>query len=112
MIKLLHRLGFKYKKPKLIPGKLDIDKQEEFKLQYSLLKGNLCRDEEIYFMNSVHPQYQTRARCGWKRKHIIGAINLKNLEVVNTDNSKVNGDSIIAFLKKLEERGLIRRRFT
>lgn len=35
VIKLLHRLGFSYKKPKLIPGKIDLVKQEEFKLQYS-----------------------------------------------------------------------------
>lgn len=118
IIKLLHRLGFSYKKPKLIPGKLDVNKQEEFKLEYSLLKGNLGKDEAIYFMDSVHPQYQTRARfgwikknvvktlpsfSGWKRKHIIGAINLKDLDVVTTDNPKVNGEYIIEFLKKLEE---------
>lgn len=115
--KLLHRLGFTYKKPKLIPGKIDLDKQEEFKLQYSLLKGNLAGEEAIYFMDSVHPQYQTRARfgwirkntvktlpsfSGWKRKHIIGAINLKDLQVVTTDNPKVNGDYIIEFLKELK----------
>lgn len=118
VIKLLHRLGFSYKKPKLIPGKLDMNKQEEFKLQYSLLKGQLAKDEAIYFMDSVHPQYQTRARfgwirknvvktlpsfSGWKRKHIIGAINLEDLAVVTTDNPKVNGDYVIEFLKKLED---------
>ncbi len=117
VIKLLHRLGFSYQKPKLMPGKIDLAKQEEFKLQYSLLKNNLAKDESIYFMDSVHPQYQTRARfgwisknvvktlpsfSGWKRKHIIGAINLKDLEVVTTDNPKVNGDYIIEFLKELE----------
>ena len=117
VIKLLHRLNFSYKKPKLIPGKIDLDKQEEFKLQYALLKGNLPRNEAIYFMDSVHPQYQTRAKfgwirkntiktlpsfSGWKRKHIIGAINLKDLEVITTDNPKVNSDYIIEFLKKLE----------
>lgn len=119
VIKLLHRLGFSYKKPKLIPGKLDASKQEEFRLQYALLKGNLAQDEAIYFMDSAHPQYQTRARfgwirknvvktlpsfSGWKRKHIIGAINLKDLAVVTTDNPKVNGDYVIEFLKKLEEK--------
>lgn len=118
VIKLLHRLGFSYKKPKLIPGKLDINKQEEFRLQYSLLKSNLATDEAIYFMDSAHPQYQTRARCGWirkntiktlpsfsgwKRKHIIGAINLTDLNVITTDNPKVNAEYIIEFLKKLEE---------
>ncbi len=118
VIKLLHRLGFAYKKPKLVPGKLDAEKQEEFRLQYKLLKGNLGKKESIYFMDSVHPQYQTRSRggwirknvvktlpsfCGWKRKHIIGAIDIKDMSVVSTDNPKVNGDYIIEFLKKLEE---------
>lgn len=118
VINLLHRLGFSYKNPKLIPGKIDLVKQEEFKMQYSLLKNNLSKDECIYFMDSVYPQYQTRAKFGWirknviktlpsfsewKRKHIIGAIDLKSLNVVTTDNPKVNGDYIINFLKKLEE---------
>ncbi len=71
VIKLLHRLGFSYQKPKLIPGKIDLAKQEEFKLQYSLLKNNLAKDESIYFMDSVHPQYQTRARFGWIRKNVV-----------------------------------------
>ena len=117
VIKLLHKLGFNYKKPVLVPGKLDFLKQEAFKQIYSSLKDSLAENEAIYFMDSVHPQYQTRARCGWirkntnktlpsfsgwKRKHIIGAINLSNLKITNTDNPRVNGDQIIEFLKKLE----------
>ncbi|WP_341760894.1 MULTISPECIES: helix-turn-helix domain-containing protein [unclassified Candidatus Tisiphia] len=35
--KLLYKLGFVYKKPKIVPAKLDFDKQELFKLNYSLL---------------------------------------------------------------------------
>ncbi|WP_341788966.1 winged helix-turn-helix domain-containing protein [Rickettsia endosymbiont of Lasioglossum villosulum] len=119
VINLLHRLGFSYKKPKLLSGKIDLAKQEEFKLQYSLLRNNLARDKSIYFMDSVHPQYQSRARFGWirknvaktlpsfngwKRKHIIGAIDLKSLNLVTTDNPKVNSDYIIEFLKKLDSR--------
>ena len=110
VIKLLHKLGFNYKKPVLVPGKLDFLKQEAFKQIYSSLKDSLAENEAIYFMDSVHPQYQTRARCGWirkntnktlpsfsgwKRKHIIGAINLSNLKITNTDNPRVNGDQII-----------------
>ena len=118
IIKLLHRLGFSYTKQKLIPSKLDVNTQEEFELEYSLLKGNLGKDDAIYFMDSIHPQHQTRCRLGWtrknvvktllsfsgwKRKHIIGAINLKDSDVVTTDNLKVNCEYIIEFLKKLEE---------
>ena len=118
MIKLMHRLGFTYKKPKLVPGKLDVVNQEEWKYQYRLLKGSVGKDEAIYFMDSVHPQYQARARCGWirkkqnktlpifsgwKRKHIIGAIELRGLKLVSSEKDKVNGDKIIEFLRTLEE---------
>ena len=34
---LLHRLGFVYKKPKHVPGKLDPQKQEEFVAEYEKL---------------------------------------------------------------------------
>jgi transposase len=117
MIKLMHRIGFTYKKPKLVPGKLDSEKQEEWRYQYGLLKGSMGKDEAIYFMDSVHPQYQARARCGWirknqnktlpsfsgwKRKHIIGAIELNSLNLVSSEKDKVNGDKIIEFLKVLE----------
>ena len=117
MNKLLYRIGFVYKKPKLVPGKLDAERQEEFKLQYSMLKGGLRKNEAIYFMDSVHPQYQARARYGWikkgtdktlpsnsswKRKHIIGAIDLKDLHIVQADKPKVNGGYILEFLQKLE----------
>ena len=44
----------------------------------------------------------TTRPSGWKRKHVIGAINLQDLAVVTTDNPKINGDYIIEFLKKLE----------
>ncbi len=113
----MKRVGFIYKKQKLVPGKLDSNQQEIFKLEYSLLKGNLKSDEKVYFMDSVHPQYQTRARCGWikknqnktlptfsgwKRKHIIGAVSLQDSEVITTNHPKVNGDYIIEFLKKIE----------
>ena len=66
--KLPYKLGFVYKKPKVVPAKLDSCKQELFKLNYSLLKGNLGSKKAIYFMDSVHPQYQARARCGWIKK--------------------------------------------
>ena len=118
LTRLLHRLGFVYKKPKLVPGKLNADLQEEWKLQYKLLRANLQRNEAIYFMDSVHPQYQARARygwikkgtvktlptnSGWKRMHIIGAINIENQDVIDAAKPKINGDYIVEFLQKVDE---------
>lgn len=115
-INLLHRLGFVYKKPKVIPAKIDLDKQEEFRQQYNLLKNNLKSDEAIYFMDGVHPQNQTKSDygwikkgvlktipsfSGWKRKSILGALNLDNLNVISQDYKTINEDSVIDFLSKV-----------
>lgn len=117
-IKLLHNLGFVYKKPKLVPGKLDHAKQAEFIKQYKELKAGLKESEAIYFMDSVHPQYQGRnkygwilkgkdktlpSNSGWKRMHIVGAIDINKLRVIKEDKPKINGDYIIEFLQKLEQ---------
>ena len=54
-IKLLHSLGFVYKKPKLVPGKLDKERQEVLIKQYNELKAGLKESEALYFMDGVHP---------------------------------------------------------
>lgn len=48
---LLHRLGFVYKKPKLMPGSPDPLKQEEFLHMYEGLKENLQDNDEIVFLD-------------------------------------------------------------
>ncbi|UCM85932.1 MAG: transposase [Rickettsia endosymbiont of Culicoides impunctatus] len=40
---------------------------------------------------------------GWKRMHIVGAINIDNLHLVGATKPKINGKYIIEFLQKLEE---------
>jgi len=66
--KLLHRLDFQYKKPKLVPGKLDQEKQEEFRLQYNLLKSRLKETEAIYFMDAAHPQVSNKGKMRLDKK--------------------------------------------
>jgi transposase len=93
---LLKRLGFVYKKPVLTPCKANIEKQEEFVKQYKELKENLGLQDQIYFMDGVHPQHNTLACYGWikkgqtkhlktnngrKRTNINGALNLATKEL-------------------------------
>ncbi len=52
---LLKRLGFVYKKPVLTPCKANVEKQQEFVKQYQELKEHLEQDDQIYFMDGVHP---------------------------------------------------------
>ncbi|MGH8549541.1 MAG: helix-turn-helix domain-containing protein [Methylococcales bacterium] len=49
MTQLLHRLGFVYKKPKLIPGKADAERQRAFVEKYRELKADRPPQDRIYF---------------------------------------------------------------
>jgi hypothetical protein len=40
-----------------VPGKLDPKKQEAFIQAYKALKGSLKEDEELFFMDAVHPEF-------------------------------------------------------
>ena len=115
-IKLLHNLSFVYKKPKLVHGKLDKERQEEFIMQYKELKAGLNEFEALYFMDGVHTEYQARSKYGWiskdkdktmptrsywKRMYIIGAVDINNLTIVSEEKSKINADHVIEFLQKL-----------
>jgi transposase len=119
MTALLHRLGYVYKKPKLIPGKADPNAQKAFLNEYEKLKQNKDQGDPIYFMDAVHPQHNPVLACGWikcgknqeirsntgrKRININGAIDLESMEPVVRYDDSINADSTIALLKQLEQR--------
>ena len=45
------------KKPVLTPCKANIEKKEEFVEHYKALKENLKEQDQIHFMDGVHPQH-------------------------------------------------------
>ena len=59
MIKLLHRLGFEWRKPKGLPARADVAAQKAFVAAYERLLKRLEPDELVYFADAVHPS--TRA---------------------------------------------------
>lgn len=65
MVKLLHRLGFAYKKTKAVPCKADPAKQAEFVGELEKLFNELDGNEVVYFNDAVHPQHNTRPDYGW-----------------------------------------------
>lgn len=110
--------GFVYKQPIKVPGRMSPEKQQAFIESYKALKENLSPEEEIYFMDAVHPQFQSQTVCGWIKKgevktlattsdqyrmHFIGAIALRNMEIFTEEYETVNGEKVIEFFKKLEE---------
>lgn len=113
IIELLKRLGFVYKKPVLTPCKANVEKQEEFVREYKELKENLAEEDQIYFMDGVHPQHNSIAHYGWikkgqtkqlktnngrKRTNINGALNLKTKELIYVEDERINSQTMIALL--------------
>ncbi len=68
MTVLIHRLGYAYKKPKIVSGKADVKAQEEFIEHYKELKATKGVNDPIYFMDGVHPQHNSVAAYGWIKK--------------------------------------------
>jgi len=118
MTDLMKRLGYVYKKPKLVPGKhQDVETQLEFIESYEKLKQSKEMDDPIYFMDGVHPQHNPVAAYGWikrgidktiesntgrNRVNINGAIDISCFNVVVKFDERVNAQSTIALFKKIE----------
>lgn len=94
--KLLHRLGFVYKKPKVVPGKADRMRQEQFLETYKQLKGNLGSKDQIYFVDSTHPSHNTQLSYGWILK---GKKNDKYIKT-NTGRDRLNLNGALSLNSK------------
>ena len=118
MTAVLHRLGFVYKKPKLVPGKANADAQEAFLAEYEKLKQDKGENDVICFMDAFHPQHNPVLGHGWikrgkdhkvksntgrRRVNINGAIDLERLEPVVRFDDTIDADSTIALFQQLEQ---------
>jgi transposase len=116
-IKLMHRLGFEYKRPKSLPAQADEAKQAAFIEDYDKLLRSLDDDEAVYFVDAAHPEYQSRPAHGWVRKgdkvalrrtsgrqriNLHGALNLENFHCPLVQAERINAASTIALFEKLE----------
>ena len=112
VIKLLHDLGFSYKKVVAIPQKANTiastEKQLEFEHKYKKLKDELKVDENILFLDGVHPSHNTKAGFAWiekgeeklietnsgrERVNLNGAYNIKSGEVIVSPSERINTQS-------------------
>jgi len=115
---LLHRIGYEYKKPKLVPGNPDIDAQEVFAEQYEKFMQDKEDDIEVLFLDAVHPEHNTLAAYGWikrgekrelktnsgrQRLNLHGAINAETYQVSIIESETVNADSTIDLLTEIEQ---------
>ena len=114
----MHRHGFSYKKPALVPGKADKERQEKWIEEYEQLKRFLTDEETICFMDGVHPTHNTQVTYGWiktglrkeiaansgrSRLNLSGAVDLLSLKLHVQEDITLNAESTISFLKKIED---------
>lgn len=118
VVKLLHRLGFSYKKTKQVPAKAKSADQKAFVEELNeLLEKD--QDTVIYFNDGVHPQYNTRPEYGWilkgqdyempsnpgrERVNITGALNARDVtDVLAVESDSVNAQSTIEVWEAAEK---------
>jgi transposase len=117
MTNWLHRHGFSYKKPAVVPGKANSETQEQWVREYEELKRVLLSTETICFIDGVHPTHNTKVAYGWiqkgERKEILtntgrqrlnlsGAFDIITKKVLIQEDLTLNAQSTITFLKSLE----------
>ena len=121
MTNLLHRIGFSYKKPDIVPGKADAEKQREFLKSYRELQRTKGNKNKVYFVDGVHPQHNSMPSYGWlprgertklksntgrERLNLNGALDAKTLEVIAGKYDRLNAESTIDFFKTIESKNL------
>jgi transposase len=68
LVKLLARLEMEYRKPEVLPRKLDPAKQRAFIEAYDNLLNTLGDDEAVLFADAVHPTHEVRPAGCWAPK--------------------------------------------
>ncbi len=116
---LLHREGYAFKKPKLVPGNPDREAQEDFVHFYEEYMENKGDDVEVVFVDAVHPEHNTMAAYGWIKKgetrklktnsgrqrlNLHGAINVETMDTTIIESDTINRDSTIQLLNLLDRK--------
>lgn len=114
LTKVLHRLGFVYKKPDLSPGRVDVAKQLEFLQQFEEIRRS---GDPVYSMDGCHPQHNSMPQYGWilkghtktlpsnsgrQRLNIQGAVNLDTHDLISSVHETLDKQSTVTLLKKIE----------
>lgn len=119
--KLLHRMGFSYKKPKIVPGNVSREKQQIFLETYKALKQTLGEKDHVYFSDATHPTHNTKPSYGWikkgkahdvyiksntgrKRLNILGALDISSKKAVVIEKETIDATAIIALLEELKKK--------
>lgn len=112
----LHRNGFSYHQPAVVPAKADKTRQEAWLAWYENLKKTMGEEDHILFGDGVHPTHEVQVTRGWikkgvrkemptngsgKRLNILGALDLAQMKVHTQEYDTLNGENMTAFLAYL-----------
>lgn len=121
MTHLLHRVGFVYKETKQVPGKVNLEQQEQFKKEYAQLKQSKKKNDTIYFVDASHPQHNNMPFYGWiykgvtkpikantgrRRLNLNGALNLEDMSVTVLSEKTINTESMKRLIGEIERKQL------
>lgn len=119
MTKLLHRLGFSYKKPQPIPGKANAEAQEDFLSKLAELKETKSQENPILYVDGVHPQHNSHPDYGWfpkgentqlktntgrQRVTLNGALDSETHDIIVQEDQILNAENTIGFFKRIESK--------
>ena len=114
---LLKRLGFTYKKNRLMPGKANPEAQRQFVHWFERVRAELGPDDRIFFGDAVHVKHKAEAGYAWsavgephiiptnsgrQRYNVLGAYCTQTHErvfIMTEDN--INQDTVIDLLQQL-----------
>ncbi len=119
--KLLHRMDFTYKKPKIVPGNVSPLLQQEWIKRYEDTKKILGSNDHIYFSDATHPTHNTKPSYGWIKKgkkndvyiksntgrqrlNVLGALNIQNKQAVVIERKTIDAIAIIDLLEEVKKK--------
>lgn len=130
MARLLGRIGYVWKRPKVVPAKADAHAQRAF-LENTLLPLMAAAEADpatpLLFVDATHPAYDAHPALGWIRRGeravlpsnhgrvnvtLNGALSWPAREVITREATKITGPEMVAFFAQIEARYPAARQIT
>lgn len=114
----LKRHHFSYKKPAIVPGKADRERQQQWLNEYEKLCQGLPVDETIGFIDGVHPTHNVQPAFGWikvgvrkeipantgrARINLSGMVDVVDHRIIVQEDRTLNAKATIQFFSRVEE---------
>ena len=112
-------MGYVYKKPRVVPGKVDSQKQASFIERYRKIRETMDDNDSLFFMDGVHPQHNPIVHNGWFKKgskqklctntryhrlNINGAVDIDTLDVFTQGSARLDKESTLDFIALLRKK--------